>query len=236
MAEMACGCGPRARQWRAVVERLRVVAAHDDDTVPLIAVGELRPGGRITGCAATPFFGGSMRTSWLCTIIFATAFLAGCGRQTPEPVVQAPPPPPPSAWVKADSATVADELIGEMLKRPWIAEFKERAGRSPKVALGAFSDRSKGDVDLALHRAELTRALGAGGLVTVVEEGADFILKGAVGSHDGAVGDVPVKRYQIDLTLVDAKTGDVVTPSLSIEKQKDDRAVPAPAPTPAAKP
>jgi len=45
---------------------------------------------------------------------------------------------------------------------------------------------------------------------------------------------VPVKRYQIDLTLVDAKTGDVATPSLSIEKQKDDRIAAPPAPTPPA--
>lgn len=203
----------------------------------LMPVGELHPDARITGCAATTFSGGSMRTSVLCAVLLATAMLAGCGRQAPPPVVQAPPPPPPSAWVKADSAAVADELIGEMLKRPWIAEFKERAGRAPKVALGVFSDRSKGDVDLALHRAELSRALSAGGQVQVVEEGADFLLKGAVGSNDGAAGDVPVKRYQIDLSLVDAKTGDVVTPSLSIEKQKDDRAVPAPAPAaPAAKP
>jgi hypothetical protein len=64
-------------------------------------------------------------------------------------------------------------------------------------------------------------------------EGADFLLKGAVGSNDGTDGEIPVKRYQIDLTLVDAKTGDVATPSLSIEKQKDDRALPAtPAPAP----
>jgi hypothetical protein len=171
-----------------------------------------------------------MRTSVLCAALLFTVMFAGCGRQTPPPVVQVPPPPPPSAWVLSDSATVADELIGEMLKRPWVAEFKKLAGRTPKVALGAFSDRSNGDVDLDMHRAELRRALGVGGLVEVVQEGADFLLKGSVGSHDGEAGDVPVKRYQIDLSLVDAKSGDVVTPSLSIEKQKDDRAVPAPGP------
>lgn len=176
-----------------------------------------------------------MRPSVLCTALLSVAILAGCGRRTEE-VVQAPPPPPPSAWVTADSAAVADELVGEMLKRPWVAEFKERTGRVPKVALGEFSDRSRGDVDLATHRAELARALGAGGVVQVLDtsEGADFVLRGAVGAHDGTAGDVPVKRYQIDLTLADARTGDVATPSLSIERQKDDRAV-TPA-APAAKP
>jgi hypothetical protein len=183
-----------------------------------------------------------MRSFFLCTALLSVTILAGCGRRAEE-TVQAPPPPPPSAWVQADSTKVADELVGEMLKRSWVGDFKERAGRVPKVALGEFSDRSKGDVDLALHRAELARALAVGGVVQVLDttEGADFILKGAVGSNDGTAGDVPVKRYQIDLTLADAKTGDVATPSLSIEKQKDDRAVvvapaAAPALAPTAKP
>ena len=173
-----------------------------------------------------------MRSSVLCTALLSVAILAGCGRRTEEPVQAPLPPPPASAWVQADSTAVADELVGEMIKRPWVAEFKQRTGRVPKVALGRFSDRAKGDVDLALHRNELARALAAGGVVQVLEaaEGADFLLTGAVGSADGADGDVPVKRYQIDLTLVDAKTGDVATPSLSIEKQKDDRVAPAPAP------
>jgi Peptidoglycan-synthase activator LpoB len=179
-----------------------------------------------------------MRSFFLCTALLSVAILAGCGRRAEE-TVQAPPPPPASAWVQADSTKVADELVGEMLKRPWVGEFKERTGRVPKVALGEFSDRSKGDVDLANHRAELARALAVGGVVQVLAttEGADFILKGAVGSNDGTDGDVPVKRYQIDLTLADAKTGDVATPTLSIEKQKDDRApAAAPVPVPTAKP
>jgi hypothetical protein len=175
-----------------------------------------------------------MRPSVFCAALLSVAILAGCGRRSEE-TVQAPPPPPPSAWVQADSAKVADELVGEMLNRPWVGEFKQRTGRVPKVALGEFSDRAKGDVDLAQHRSELARALAAGGVVQVLDttEGADFLLKGAVGANDGVAGDLPVRRYQIDLTLVDAKTGDVATPSLSIEKQKDDRAVPAaPAATP----
>ena len=180
-----------------------------------------------------------MRHSVFCTALLSLAILAGCSRRVEETTVQAPPPPPPSAWVLADSAKVADELVGEMLKRPWVGEFKERTGRVPKVALGIFSDRSKGDIDLAVHRQELTRALAAGGVVQVLDqvEGADFILKGSIGANDGVDGDLPVKRYQIDLTLTDAKTGDVATPSLSIERQKDDRVVPAaPAPVPATAP
>jgi hypothetical protein len=169
-----------------------------------------------------------MRPTVLCTALLSVLLLSGCGRRQ-EPAVQAPPPPPPpSAWVQRDSAAVADELVGEMLRRPWVGEFKERTGRVPKVVLGEFSDRAKGEVDLALHRGELARALAAGGIVQVLDTpaGADFVLRGAVGAHDGAVGDLPVKRYQIDLTLVDATTGDVVTPTLSIEKQKDDRVAP----------
>ncbi len=174
-----------------------------------------------------------MRRFVLCSVLLSVVILAGCSRRVEETTtVQAPTPPPASAWVLADSAKVADELMGEMLKRPWVGEFKERTGRVPKVALGVFSDRSKGDVDLVVHRQELSRVLSAGGVVQVLDttEGADFILKGSVGANDAVDGDLPVKRYQIDLTLTDAKTGDVATPSLSIEKQKDDRVVPAATP------
>jgi hypothetical protein len=182
-----------------------------------------------------------MRSSIFCAVLLSVAILAGCSRRAAEDevaVVQAPPPPPASAWVMADSAAVADELVGEMLKRPWVSEFKERTGRVPKVALGAISDRSRGAVDLEVHRRELARALAAGGVVQVLGEpqGADFVLKGAVGSNDGVDGDVPVKRYQIDVALADAKTGDVATPTLSIEKQKDDRVAPPAPPAPAATP
>ena len=185
---------------------------------------------------ASPFLGGYMRSIMLGFFLWSVVVLAGCGRRVDEPAT-VPVPPPPSAWVMADSVGVANELVGEMLKRPWVGEFKQRTGLVPKVALGAFSDRSQGDVDLTMHRQALAHALAAGGVVQVLDviAGADFILKGSVGSNDSADGDVPVKRYQIDLNLTDAKTGDVVTPSLSIEKQKDDRAVaPVTVPAPSA--
>ncbi len=176
-----------------------------------------------------------MRQSLLCAILLAVIVTAGCRRGSDTEVVVAPPPPPPSAWLAKDSTAVADELVPLLLKRPWVADFKQRTGQVPKVALGQITDRSSGSIDLEVYRGELRRALSAGGTIQVVDarDTADYLLKGSVGANDGVDGTIPVRRYQIDLTLIERTTGDVATPSLSIEKQKDDRIVEEnPAPNP----
>lgn len=172
-----------------------------------------------------------MRPSFLLSVVLALGALVACGRQEPIPEPVAPTPPP-SAWLEADSHAVADELVGELLKRPWVGQFRDRTGQRPKVAVGTITDRSQGAVDVAVFTAELSRAFAAG-QVTVVAAGTvpDFILGGAVGAEDAQEGGEPVKRYQIDLKLVEAKSGDPATPSLSIERKKDDKVVPPPAPS-----
>ena len=170
-------------------------------------------------------------TLLLCVVVL----LAACGR-TPPPVVEQAPPPPPSAWLETDSKAVADELMGEMLKRPWVASWRERLTRQPKVAIGDLTDRSHGAVDMAALSAQLTRALGAGGQVAVVDKAAaDLLLSGSVGAEDGQDNGEPIKRYQIDLKLAEPKSGDSVA-MLSIERKKDDKAIaPVPVPSPSAK-
>lgn len=168
-------------------------------------------------------------------LLCAVVLLASCSRTPPPVVEQAPPPPPPSAWLEADSKAIADELMGELLKRPWVGTWRERLNRQPKVAVAALTDRSQGAVDVAALAAQFARALGAGGQVAVVDQAAaDLLLSGTVGAEDGQDNGEPVRRYQIDLKLTEVKGGDPVTPSLSIERKKDDKVV-APAPAPAAK-
>jgi hypothetical protein len=171
------------------------------------------------------FFGGAMRLTFLCLLLLTLSINSGCTRGGDHPALNTPPPPPPNAWASSDSVAVADELIPILLQRSWVADFKQRTGTQPKVALGPISDRSQGAIDLEVYRGELRRALIASGIVQVVDarDSADYFLKGSVGANDGSDGDVPVRRYQIDLVIVERASGDVATPSLSIEKQKDDR-------------
>jgi len=167
-----------------------------------------------------------MRLTLLCPVLLTVMMNVGCSRHSDE-ALNTSPPPPLSAWVASDSVAVADELVPILLKRSWVADFKQRTGQLPKVALGPISDRSQGSIDLEVYRGELRRVLAAGEVVQVVDarDAADFLLKGSVGANDGTEGDVPVRRYQIDLVMVERASGDVATPSLSIEKQKDDRVV-----------
>lgn len=177
-----------------------------------------------------------------CAALTILALVAGCAGRGPQPApaAPAPPPPPPSAWTDADSRQVADELIGEALKRPWISEFRDRTGQAPLVRIGAITERSQGAVDVAGLAGHLARALDASGRVHTVDaaskQAPDFVLQGTVGEQDGQDNGEPVKFYQIDLKLIDAKSGDAVCP-LPIEKRKDDKVVepakPAAQPAPA---
>jgi hypothetical protein len=140
---------------------------------------------------------------------------------------------------------VADELIGEILKRPWVSGFRDGNGRAPVVRVGTITDRTtdadktNGTVDIVVLTAELDRALSASGAVTVpVADGGtppDFRVNGSVCAADGIDNGHPVRRYSVDLMVVDGKSGEPVCP-VSIERAKDDSVSTAPPPVPPAKP
>jgi Peptidoglycan-synthase activator LpoB len=179
-----------------------------------------------------------MRLILLSFMLLSVLMSVGCSRGSADKDANVTPPPPPSSWFADDSVAVANELVPMLLKRSWVADFKQRTGQQPKVALGPITDRSQGAIDLEVYRGELRRVLTEGGMVQVVDarDAADFLLKGSVGANDGVERDVPVRRYQIDLVIVERGSGDVATPSISIEKQKDDRAIVAPTAKPAGSP
>jgi hypothetical protein len=135
---------------------------------------------------------------------------------------------------------VADDLVSDALKRPWVNEFHDRTKRIPAVRVGAITDRSQGQVDLDGLTAQLQRALAASARVTLAQGvgKSDFTITGAVSAEDGQNQGEPVKRYAIDLKLIDGVSGEAICP-LPIELTKSDK-LPAgnepPAPTSPAAP
>jgi hypothetical protein len=96
----------------------------------------------------------------LCLVGFS---MAGCdlGRDDKPAAVVAPPPPPASAWTSEDSRVETAQLVAALVKAPWVGAFHERTGQDAVIAIGSFTDRAHGDIDLADLRQHFASALGA---------------------------------------------------------------------------
>jgi hypothetical protein len=156
--------------------------------------------------------------------LLAILALGGC--QTRHGEVDAPAPPP-KVWTAADDHAVAQELIDEALKRPWVGAFTGRTGKAPRVAIGAIDDRSGGEVDVVALKTELAQALSAAHAVQLAEAGTqvDYTLGGAVGAQHKAEGGADVLYLQFDISFHDTVSAETVAP-VGVEKR---RVVPAPA-------
>jgi hypothetical protein len=129
----------------------------------------------------------------------------GCGER------KAPPAPPPakpaSAWTDANSQDVAKVLMGEATRDPWVAEFRNRVNRLPRVMVGEIVDKSGEQVDVSGFATALAHALSSSLQVGVVSAAADadVVLTGTVNRQ----ADKNAKYFQIDLRL-QTPAGDTV--------------------------
>lgn len=138
-------------------------------------------------------------------------------------------------WNDTDSRLVAEEMMADVLARPWIADFMRERGRRPTVIVGAIRNLSHEHVNTNTFIADMERALVNSGRVDFVadsgerdevreerkdqdlnasedtrnaagqEMGADFMLKGQINSIVDQEGRRSVRFYQVDLTLISLK-------------------------------
>lgn len=163
-----------------------------------------------------------MRIAQTSLVLLAAALLAaGCRRGGEPPVAAAPPPPPPpTAWQADDQAAAADALATEIVRRPWVNEFRDRTARVPVLRIGMINDRSDREVDIPQFTRELTRALGTHtGLRVAAADGsgADYTLTGTIGFSEAEQG--AVRYYQFDFRIQDAK-GEAVGAPYALERAK----------------
>ena len=139
-------------------------------------------------------------------------------------------------WNDTDSRLVAEEMISDMLARPWLGEFKGRMGKEPMVVVGTVRNRSSEHIATTAFIKNLERELinsGRVGFVASAEEreeirderadqqefssaesmkrfqqetGADYMLRGDITSIVDQEGGERVKYYQVNLELVDIET------------------------------
>ncbi len=136
------------------------------------------------------------------------------------------------AWNDTDSRLVSEEMIADVLSRPWITDFVNKEGNPPAVIVGEIRNLSHEHINVNTFVGDMERELINSGKVEFVassdergeireerkeqelhsteatrnamgqEIGADFMLKGSINSILDTEGKKQVRYYQIDLTLI----------------------------------
>lgn len=136
-------------------------------------------------------------------------------------------------WNDTDSRLVSDEMVQDVLSRPWLSKFTRAKGKQPTVIVGDVRNLSHEHINTRTFVADIERALINSGEVDFVassterkevrgerkdqdlnaseatrkamgqEIGADFMLKGTINTIVDAISGEQARFYQVDLTLID---------------------------------
>ncbi len=143
-------------------------------------------------------------------------------------------------WNDTDSRLVSEEMIQDVLSRPWLGRFQGKYGKQPTVIVGTVRNLSHEHINTRTFVNDLERALINSGEVQFVasanergeiraerrdqdlnateesrkamgqETGADFMLQGSINTIIDAVKGEQARFYQIDLTLINLLTNQKV--------------------------
>lgn len=139
-------------------------------------------------------------------------------------------------WNDTDSRLTAEEMIRDVLARPWLGEYTAARQHSPSVIVGTVRNRSTEHIQTVPFVKNLERELINSGRVDFVaskeereevreeradqqenasdetmklfkkETGADYLLRGDITSIVDQEGGERVKYYQVNLELVNIET------------------------------
>jgi hypothetical protein len=143
-------------------------------------------------------------------------------------------------WNSTDSRLVAEEMIRDVVSRPWLSTFQQQHGRSPVVIIGTMRNLSSEHIEMGTFVSDISRELINSGAVRFVaskdmrdevrdertdqqyfaseetakrmaqELGADYMLKGTLKTIMDSVDRTSAKYYQVDLELIDVETTETV--------------------------
>jgi uncharacterized protein (TIGR02722 family) len=136
-------------------------------------------------------------------------------------------------WNDTDSKLVAESMIQEMVKRPWLQKFTGAKGREPVVIVGIVLNKSHEHIDVGTFITDLEREMTNSQKVLFVasksereeireerkeqavysredtqkrpgqELGADFMMKGTIATILDESAGTKAIYYQVDLDLID---------------------------------
>lgn len=143
-------------------------------------------------------------------------------------------------WNDTDSRLVSEEMIGDALAKPWLANFLRDKGKNPAVIVGAIKNLTDEHIATGTFVGDIERAFVNSGNVRVVakkderegvreeradqqanasletmkefgmELGADYMLIGEMNKITDQEGKEKIAYYQVDLTLTDLQTNEKV--------------------------
>jgi len=143
-------------------------------------------------------------------------------------------------WNDTDSRLVAEEMVSDMLSRPWLEEFEKGIGERPKVIVGLIRNKSHEHIATETYIKDIERSILNSGKVRLVQSaeareelrkeradqnefasaataakwgkelGADFILQGVVNSIVDSNNKKKVITYQTNLELTNIETNEKV--------------------------
>lgn len=143
-------------------------------------------------------------------------------------------------WNDTDSKLVANEMITDVLTRPWRSEFEQKYSKKPTVIVGSVKNKSSEHIESLTFIKDLEKAFINSGTVSVVqsadernqvreerndqqtfaseetrkkwgrEKGADFMLNGVITSIIDQYKNQKIVAYQINLELTNLETNEKV--------------------------
>lgn len=143
-------------------------------------------------------------------------------------------------WNDTDSKLTAEAMMKDVLARPWLSNFNRAKGKQPVVIVGIVSNKTDEYIQPETFINDMQRELINSGMVRVVQNsvlreamrkergdqqqfasqetakkfgkelGADFMLFGTIISMPDQEGRRKLNVYQVDITLADMETNELV--------------------------
>lgn len=143
-------------------------------------------------------------------------------------------------WNDIDAGLVAEEMIKDVLSRPWYSSFLKEYGREPVIIIGSVRNLTTEHIDTDIFIKDMERELINSGMVKFVasrddraeireelesqqdfaspetakkiaeETGADLMLQGSIKIIIDQLEDVKAKFYQTDLQLISLQSTEKV--------------------------
>jgi uncharacterized protein (TIGR02722 family) len=179
------------------------------------------------------------RYSFVSTLLVVLLGLSACGTQV-ERVDVEETHDLSGAWNDTDSRLVSEEMINDMLARPWRQEYTSRYNKKPTVIVGTVRNLSHEHINVNTFVNDIERAMINSGQVTFVassqereeirgerkdqdlharedtrkamgqELGADFMLKGSINTIIDMESNTQLRYYQVDLNLISLRDNRIV--------------------------
>ncbi len=143
-------------------------------------------------------------------------------------------------WNDTDSKLVADEMIKDVLDRPWRTNFEMKNSKKPTVIVGQIKNKTSEHIDASTFIKNMEKSFINSGTVSVVqsgeernevrderndqqtfsseetrkkwgkEKGADFMLNGVIMSIVDQYKNQKTVKYQVNLELTNLETNEKV--------------------------